>query len=48
MRKKLLELFIKKINQSEFRVEKLIKEKIEYMSNGKNMIFCFMLFYECK
>ena len=40
--KKLLERFAKKelqkINQKEFRVEKVIKKVINYMLNGKGMI----------
>ena len=40
--KKLLERFAKKelqkINQKEFRVEKVIKKVINYMLNGKAMI----------
>ena len=39
MVQKLLEVFMKKINQKEFRTEKVLKEKvINCMSNGKGII----------
>ena len=44
MVKELLEVFMKKTNQKEFRIEKVIREKvINYMSNGKDMIIVLMV-----